>query len=58
MPIIDLAVFFQSVFQGSFSASFLYFLLITAFDVKFIPRVLPDSHLFFSSCKIELIHFD
>ena len=50
-----LAVFFHSVFQGSFSASFPYF-CFTAVDVNFIQSVLRYSHLFFSSCKTEFIH--
>ena len=29
----------------------------TALDVKFVHSVLRYSHLFFSSCKTELIHF-
>ena len=54
--LLPLAVFFHSVFQGSFSASFPYF-CFTALDVKFVHSVLRYSHLFFSSCKTELIHF-
>ena len=51
-----LAVFFHSVFQGSFSASFPYF-CFTALDAKFVHSVLRYSHLFFSSWKTLFIHF-
>ena len=49
---------YHSVFQGSFSCSFHHFFMLPHSTSNLLSAFLCYLHLFFSSCKIEYIHFD
>ena len=52
MPIIAFSGFLSFSFSRQFFCFFPIF-FFTAFEVKFIPRVLPDSHLFSHHAKLN-----